>query len=136
MSDDILHQILLKLGSIEEGQLRLRESFIEEKKYTKESRDAVTSQLSTVNAQMNRAHSDIEILGQAVGQTRDSVNEKMDALTKRIDEDIQPTVDEYKKIRLMGSGILWAAGLAGGSLATAAIFWWETVLNAVRGFLR
>ncbi|TAU98178.1 hypothetical protein ELI38_20460 [Rhizobium leguminosarum] len=66
--------------------------------------------------------------GATVAQQRDIIK----ALTDTVSEEIKPTIDEWKKIKLVGgmvSGALIAVGISAATVAAWAYDWFWSVLR-------
>lgn len=114
-----------RLEGIETNLLAIERLIREQNVASSESRKALYERVGAIET-------DIRISAGIDAQVR----ERLDSFEARLSDDVMPTINEYKKIKMMGSGILWAAGLAGGSLTAAAIYWWEALLNTLKGLLR
>lgn len=139
----ILHQILLKLGSIEAGQLQLRADFDDEKDYSRESRRAVHEKLDGVGDRLGHVENTIQLAGQVTAQTReridmvkDEVTKKIDTIGKRLDEEISPPVEEFKRFRNLGLTAVGIVALGGTAFGAGLIWWGESTINAIRHILR
>ncbi len=122
---DELHEIMRALGRLEEGQERQRADFDEEKSASRDSRDAVLVKLEKIEV-------DVGITGAVAAQARDATAK----ISQLVLDDVKPATDDYKRMRSIGKGTIWAVGIAaaglGVTLATAA----ESVINAIRAWLR
>ncbi len=120
-NDDILRV----LGRVEEGIHRLREDFQEEKRSAKENR-------SEIHKRLDRHAEDIAITGQIIAQQRDVAS----GLTKKLDEEVMPTIEEVKEIKALGkraSMIFLGLGFtAGGTF----IWFSEVMITGLRKWLR
>lgn len=132
MSDQILHEILQKLGSIEAGQSQLRNDFDRERDQSRESRGDLHEKVDGLTGRIAHVETTIQVAGQVTAQTRD----KIGGLEATLTDDIKPTVDEFKRIKLMGRGVIVAAGIAGGSLGLTFAWWGEQAISAIRSLLR
>ncbi len=119
------NELMRILGRVEEGIERLRADFEEEKQDTKDSR-------GRMHAKLEKIEEDVGIVGQVAAQARTVGTE----LQRLIDEDVKPATDDYKRVRAIGRGTLWAVGLAAGGAGVTIASFGETVVNALRAWLR
>lgn len=122
---DHANEILIILGRVEEGLYRLRLDFEEEKNDTKDSRGRMHTKLEKIEV-------DVGIVGQVAAQAREEATE----LKRIIDEDVKPATDDYKRVRAIGKGTLWAVGLAAGGAGITIATVGDTVINWLRAVLR
>lgn len=132
MSDAILHEILQKLGSIEAGQTQLRKDFDRERDQSRDSRGDLHDKVDVGNERMAHLEMTVQVSGQVAAQTRD----KVEAMERTLNEDVKPTVDEFKRMKLLGWGFLSVVGLGGTAFGAAMIWWGEQTIHAIRGLLR
>lgn len=74
---------------------------------------------------------DIRILGEVDGQVRGEVQ----ALSARVDN-AQPTLEEWRRIRAIGIGLVGLLAIGGMSVGAAAVWAGEWLVNMVRAWLR
>lgn len=132
MSDPILHEILLKLGRIEEGQEQLRDDFDKETDRSRENRKDLHGKVDSLSDRIGHVETTIQVAGQVTAQARD----KIDALETKINTDVQPTVDEFKRMKMIGWSAVGLVGLGGTAFGASLIWWGEQTISAIRHFLR
>lgn len=91
-------EILRALGRVEEGILRLREDFQDEKIAARESRSAIHARLDKQQQDISHLETTVILSGQTVAQQRDVIS----GLKETIDNDISPTIEEVKDIKRLG----------------------------------
>ena len=119
------HEIMRSLGRLEEGVRQLRNDFDAEKVHTRESRGRTHEKLDHLEAT-------IVIAGQVSAQTRD----RMEIVEKALKDDVQPTVAEFKRMKLVGTGVMVTVALAAGALGVSLATIGEQVITALRSWLR
>ena len=115
------NEMMRILGRLEGAVEALREDIAD----GKESR-------GRIHAKLEKIEEDVGIVGQVAAQARTEATE----LKRIIDEDVKPATDDYKRVRAIGKGTLWAVGLAAGAAGVTLATIGETVVNALRGWLR
>ena len=115
------HEIMRSLGRLEEGVRQLRADFDAEKEHTRESR-------GKTHGKLDHLEETIVISGQVAAQTRD----RIDVVEKKIETDIKPTVDEFRRMKLVGFGVLTAVAVAATALGLSL----ATIGEQIRAWLR
>lgn len=118
-------EIMRALGRLEEGQTRLWQEVAEEKEHSNESR-------GRMHAKLERIEENVRIVGDVAAQARDAVAE----VTKTVVEDVKPQTDDYKRVRAIGKGTIWAVGIVAAGLGVSVATVGEQIVNAIRGWLR
>lgn len=120
-ADQQVNEVMRVLGRLEGAVDALREDIAD----GKESRGRIHTKLEKIEE-------DVGIVGQVAAQARTETTE----LKRILDEDVRPATDDYKRIRAIGKGTLWAVGLVatgfGVTLATVS----DSIIDAVRHWLR
>ncbi|RUX03178.1 MAG: DUF1515 domain-containing protein [Mesorhizobium sp.] len=130
-----LEDIFLALGRVQEGVEQLREDFQEEKRNAHESRTALHRRLDEQAAEISSLKTDVAIHGKIEAQVRNEVRalgDKVEANQKAV----QPSVDDWKRMKTLGIGI--AGLLALGGLSFGAFIMWagDAAATAVRHWLK
>jgi hypothetical protein len=133
MSDDaILHRILEKLGSIEAGQNQLRSDFDRERDRSRESRGDLHEKVDAVGDRLSHLETTVQVAGQVTAQAR----ERIAAMEETLTDDVKPTVDEFKRMKLIGWSVVSIVGLGGTAFGASLIWWGEQMISALRSLLR
>lgn len=100
-----------------------------------DSRSKLHERIDEVGERLGKIEGDIRILGQVDGQVRSEV-QALAAQVAKNQADAQPTIDEWRRIRAIGIGIVGLLALGGVSIG--AMFAWagESVINWARHILR
>lgn len=114
------NELMRILGRLE-GAVEALQSDIED---GKESR-------GRIHAKLEKIEEDVGIVGQVAAQARTETTE----LKRIIDEDVKPATDDYKRVRAIGRGTLWAVGLAAGAAGITAANFWEFAWGTIRHWL-
>lgn len=120
-------KILMDLGRLLEGQDRLTKSFEDEKKTAMESRQRLYERTDDLSAEIHVLKQNIAIAGQATAQVREEVKLLKTSLADH-KTSIQPSIDDWKRLKALGygmSGLILLAGLSATTIFTS-------VLEAVR----
>jgi len=128
----LLGQLIESVAGLRRDITELRGDFDEEKGHAHESRKDVHRKIDDLTDRVGKAETTIQIAGQVTAQTRNLI----DVLDSTVTKDVKPTVEEFKKIKTMGHGVIVATGVAGGALGLTAAWWGEQFLNLARHLLR
>ncbi len=123
-----LTDVLMILGRVQEGVERLRQDFGEEKAQASQSRKLLYERQEEVRGELSALKSDIDMAAVVTSQ-------KLGDLTKELADHklaVQPSIDEWKRIRTLGIGITGV--LAIGGLSVGAML--SMGLDAFRAALR
>lgn len=149
-SDDVLHQILGKLGSIEATQNALADEFKTERSNARESRQVLHEKLDDLGGRVAHAETSIQVAGQVVAQTREridavardlaehrvAVSASFAAVDIRIKKEIEPSVDDMKRMKMVGGSIVALIALGGTAFGASLIWWGEQAAAFLRHILR
>lgn len=124
MTDPILHEILQKLGRIEEKQDRVRVDLDKEQAHARDHRAAIHEKLDDLNERMTKAESSITVAAGIDVQVRDELNA------------MKPAVEDFTRMRSIGLSAVGVIALGGTAFGASLIWWGEQVVSAIRGFLR
>lgn len=99
------------------------------------SRSKIHDRIDEVSDKLGQIEGDIRILGQVDGQVRGEV-QALSAQVAKNQAEAQPPIDEWRRIRAIGIGIVGLLALGGVSIG--AMFAWagESVINWARHLLR
>lgn len=130
---DLNDKILLALGRLQEGQDRLREDFKAEKASAAESRRILYQKTDALSKELSSVQNDLVINGLTTAQVREEVK----SLGENVAQHkalIQPSIDDWKKLKTLGlgiSGILAVGGLSVGALLAMGV---DAVKAAVKSW--
>jgi hypothetical protein len=110
---------------------QLRDDFREEREASRQSRQTLHNRMDEVAEDVGTIRGDIRILGQVDGQIRSEVQ----GLSTRVDN-AQPTLEEWRRIRAIGIGLVGLLALGGVSVGAALAWAGEGVVHAIRQWLR
>jgi hypothetical protein len=110
---------------------QLRDDFREEREASRQSRKSLHERMDEVAQDVGTIRGDIRILGEVDGQERGEIQ----ALSARVDN-AQPTLEEWRRIRAIGIGLVGMLALGGMSVGAALAWAGESVVNAIRHWLR
>lgn len=122
--NEVLREISRSLGRVEEGVLRLRQDFTEEKQTAAASRKAVYLRQDEFAKDLEKLRDENKISAHITAQVRDEV--------KAFKAQAMPTLEEYKRLRNMGLGVLAISGL---SIAATLAMALDAVKSALRSWL-
>lgn len=128
-------EISLMLGQVLEGVKQLRADFQEEKQNAHESRATVHRRLDEHAEEIGKLRTDVAVHGQVEAQVRNEVK-ALGAQVAANQEAMQPSVDDWKRMKALGIGI--AGLLALGGLSIGAMLMWagDAAATAVRHWLK
>jgi hypothetical protein len=110
-TERLLGQLIESVAGLRRDITDLRGDFDQEKDHAHESRRDVHQKIDALTGRVAAVEGTVQIAMQVTAQTRDKVAA------------IEPTVEEFKRIKLMGHGVIWAVGIAGGALGLTASSW-------------
>lgn len=114
---------------------QLRADLARDQTAGRESRAVLHQRVDEVLDRLGKMETSIAIAGEIDAQVR----HELDELRKQVVENaaaIAPTVDEWKRIRAIGLGLVGLLAIGGVSLGAAAAWAGEAIVNAVRAVLR
>jgi len=124
MTDPILHEILQKLGRIEEKQDRVRVDLDKEQEHARENRAAIHQKLGDLTDRMTKVESSITVAAGIDVQVRNELNA------------MKPAVEDFTRMRSIGLSAVGVIALGGTAFGASLIWWGEQMITAIRGFLR
>lgn len=110
---------------------QLRDDFREERDASRKGRQVLHERMNDVAHDIGTIRGDIQILGQVDGQLRGEVQR----LSARVDS-AQPTLDEWRRIRAIGVGLVGLLAIGGLSVGAALAWAGESVVQVVRQWLK
>jgi predicted nucleic acid-binding Zn-ribbon protein len=128
----LLGQLIESVAGLRRDITDLRSEFNDEKDHAHESRKDMHRKVDDLTDRVGKAETTIQVAGQVTAQTRD----KVDAMDATLTSDVKPTVDEFKRMKLIGWSVVGIVGLGGTAFGASLIWWGEQVVTALRGFLR
>jgi hypothetical protein len=114
---------------------QLRDDFHDEREASRQSRAKLHERVDGMSEDIGAIRGDIRILGEIDGQVRGEIQTLKETVENN-QTDIKPTVDEWKRIRAIGIGFAGILALGGVSLGAMAVYAGETLVNAIRHWLR
>lgn len=123
-TDYLLGQLIEGVAGLRRDITDMREDFDQEKEHAHESRKDVHRKIDDLADRVSKAETTIQVAGQVTAQTRD-----------RIDA-VEPTVDEFRRMKLVGWSIVGIVGIGGTAFGASLIWWGEQTINGIRHFLR
>jgi hypothetical protein len=126
---------MLALGRVQEGVDRLRDDFQDEKRSAHESRAVIHRRLDDQTEDIAGLRSDVGIGAQVNAQTREEVK----ALKEIVNDNqskVQPSIEEWKRIKTMGIGLAGLLALAGLSFGAILMWMSDAAVSAIRHWLR
>jgi hypothetical protein len=127
--------IMRVLGRIEEKVEKLEKDFAEEKHTAHESRAIIHQRLDQQVSQVAVLDKTVAIHAEIDAQMRD----KVDALTETVKinhKAVEPTIDDMRRLKVLGYGIAGLIALAGVSVGSLILWAGEAAVNAVRHWLK
>ncbi len=128
----LLGQLIESVAGLRRDITDMRDDFDTEKGHAHESRKDVHRKIDELAGRVGAVESKIEIAGHVAAQTRDVI----DAMEATLTDDMKPTVDEFKRMKLIGWSVVSIVGIGGTALGASLIWWGEQVIGAIRHFLR
>lgn len=133
---DKIDDISFLLGEINAGVQRLTKEFDTERESAAKSRATIHERLDDQVRQISHLEGSVAIAGTVSAQTRD----KVDAIEVRLDKEVAPTIEEWRKIKNMGLGMAALIGLGGATIASAiwvfVTYFWDGMAETIRNALR
>ncbi len=126
-----LTDVLMLLGRVSEGVDRLRQDFGDEKAQAAQNRKTLFDRQDEMRNDLSSLRSDFDMA--AVVQAKD-----MRALSRSLEDHklaVQPSVEEWKRIKTLGVGITGVLALGGLSVGAMMATGLDALRNAVRSWL-
>ncbi len=114
---------------------QLREDYARDQEAARESRAALHRRVDEVMDRLAQMETTAAISGQIDAQVR----QELDALKTTVESNaamLAPTVEEWKRIRAIGLGLVGLLAIGGISLGAAAAWAGEAIVNTIRAWLR
>jgi hypothetical protein len=127
-----LTDVLMILGRVQEGVERLRQDFGEEKAQASQSRKLLYERQDEMRGDLSNLKQDIDMTALVTAQ-------KLGDLTKELTDHklaVQPSIDEWKRIRTLGigiTGVLAIGGLSVGAMLSMGLDAFRTALRSWLG---
>ncbi len=126
-----LTDVLMILGRVQEGVERLRQDFGEEKAQASESRKVLYERQEEMRGNLSNLKSDIDmaavVSAQKLGELAKELRDHKDA--------VQPSIDEWKRIRTLGIGITGVLAIGGLSIGAMLSMGLDAFRAALRSWL-
>lgn len=129
-----LNDVMLALGRVQEGVDRLREDFDREKISAAQSRKAIYERHEELGDALANLRKDVEISALISAQGR----EEMKRLAAKVEdhrEAIQPSIEDWKRIKTLGLGVTGVLAIGGLSVGAMLSMGLEAFKAALRQFL-
>ena len=128
----LLGQLIEGVAGLRRDITDLRDDFDTEKDHAHESRKDVHRKIDDLSGRVSQVEGTIQVSGHVTAQTRDKVT----AMEATLTEDVKPTVDEFKRMKLIGWSVVSIVGIGGTAFGASLIWWGEQVISTIRAFLR
>ena len=139
----LLGQLIEGVAGLRRDITDLRDDFDTEKDHAHDSRRDVHRKIDDLTGRVSNVENKIEIAGQVTAQTRNRIDEVNADITERIEgleititQDVKPTVDDFKRMRAIGIGVVGIVALGGTAFGASLIWWGEQTISTIRAFLR
>lgn len=124
------------LGRVEGTLQQLIKTAEEDRESAADWRKSVYHLLQEHADQISDLRKDVAIAGEISAQARESAKNVGKQLNERLDEDIAPTIEEWKKIKAMGLGMVALVSLGGAIVLSTLAYFWDAIAAAIRSGLR
>ena len=127
--------VLLAIGRLQASVDHMQRDFAEEKHSATESRRALYDRHDDLQEQIGGLKMDLQVSGQITAQVREEVK----AVSAKVDqhkEDIQPSIDDWRRIKTLGlgvTGVLAIGGLSVGAVLAAGMDAFRAVMRSWLG---
>ena len=127
--------VLLAIGRLQASVDHMQRDFAEEKRSATESRRALYDRHDDLQEQIGGLKMDLQVSGQITAQVREEVK----AVSAKVDqhkEDIQPSIDDWRRIKTLGlgvTGVLAIGGLSVGAVLAAGMDAFRAVMRSWLG---
>ena len=127
--------VLLAIGRLQASVDHMQRDFAEEKRSATESRRALYERHDDLQEQIGGLKMDLQVSGQITAQVREEVK----AVSAKVDqhkEDIQPSIDDWRRIKTLGlgvTGVLAIGGLSVGAVLAAGMDAFRAVMRSWLG---
>lgn len=132
VSDD--SAVLLALGRLQASVDHMQRDFAEEKRSATESRRAIYHRHDDLQGEIAEMKTDIAKSGHVVEQVREEVKQ-IGVKVANHKADIQPSIDDWKKIKALGLGVTGVLAIGGLSVGALLAMGWDAFKAALRSFL-
>ena len=126
--------VLLALGRLQASLDHMQRDFAEEKRSATESRRALYERHDDLQEQIGGLKMDLQISGQITAQVREEVK----TVSEKVDQhkaEIQPSVEDWKKIKTLGLGVTGVLAIGGLSVGAFLSMGWDALKAAMRSWL-
>ncbi|GGF38055.1 hypothetical protein GCM10011321_31250 [Youhaiella tibetensis] len=113
----------------------LKDDMAAEREASRQSRGAIRDRVEDVVERLGKLETTIAISGQVEAQVRT----ELDALRVLVEEQhdtVQPTIEEWRRIKTLGIGLWGVLALSGLSVVAFLAWAGEGAVNAIRAWLR
>ena len=130
-----LDDVSMLLGELREGIKSIREDIAHSKMQASESRSKIFERLDQQDNKIEKLDETLRIEGQVTAQVRESVS-NLEAVVDTNHASIAPALEDYRRVRLIATLVGGAVGLFGATFVGLAIWSGETIILAVRHWLK
>ena len=114
---------------------QLREDFREDRQAARESRNSLHRRLDEQAVEVARLRSDVMVSGEIDAMVRNELKDLRDTINENHNS-IQPDIEEFRRMRTLGRGLVWLLGFGGMSLGAAIAYTSEHLASVVRHWLK
>jgi len=114
---------------------QLREDYARDQEAARQSRMALHSRVDEVIDRMGKMETTAALSGEIDAQVRTELDELRTIINGNA-ASIAPTIDEWKRIRALGLGLVGLLAIGGVSMGAILATAGDAAVNAVRGWLR
>ena len=128
----LLGQLIEGVAGLRRDITDMRDDFDTEKGHAHESRKDVHRKIDDLAGRVGSVEGSVQIAGQVTAQARD----KIEWFEAKLTTDVIPTIDEFKRMKLIGWSVVSIVGIGGTAFGASLIWWGEQVVSTIRHFLR
>ena len=114
---------------------QIRDDFAAEREASRQSRAKLHERMDEVVNRVGKIEGDIAILGQVDGQVRGELV-ALKATVEANQADLKPTVDEFRRMKMVGLSVVGLIGIGGTAFGASLIWWGEQTVGFFRWILR
>lgn len=114
---------------------QIRDDFAAEREASRQSRAKLHERMDEVVDRVGKIEGDIAILGQVDGQVRGEVS-ALKATVEANQADLKPTVDEFRRMKMVGLSVVGLIGIGGTAFGASLIWWGEQTVSFFRWIFR
>lgn len=96
----------------------------------------VSGKLDSVVDRVGKLETAVAVDVAVSAQTRDKIDARIASIQQKLDEDVLPQTNDFKRMKLIGVGLVGLLAIGGFTIFGVVIWAGETAVNAVRAWLR